>query len=60
MAAKPTNPELLVPTNSSNSPMENISDLLDHLPIQACMELTRRLLTSISPSPQGQPAHGLS
>ena len=47
-AAKPTTPELVVPTQSCTSPLDDISDLLDHLPIQACVELTRRLLTSIS------------
>ena len=30
------------------SPIEGISDLLDYLPLDACVELTRRLLTSIS------------
>jgi len=43
-AAKPTTSDLVVPT----SPLEDISDLLDRLPLQACVELTRRLLTSIS------------
>ena len=43
-ATKPTVPVLVVPTN----PLEQISDLLDRLPIQTCVELTRRLLTSIS------------
>ena len=52
-ATKPTTPELVVPTQTSNSPLEDISDLLDHLPIQACVELTRRLLTSISSLPTG-------
>jgi hypothetical protein len=52
-AAKPPTPELVVPTQSSTSPLEEISDLLDHLPIQACVELTRRLLTSISSLPTG-------
>ena len=52
-AAKPKTPELVVPTQSSTSPLEDISDLLDHLPIQACVELTRWLLTSISSLPTG-------
>ena len=52
-AAKPTTPELVVPTQSSTSTLEDISDLLDHLPIQACEELTRRLLTSTSFLPTG-------
>jgi hypothetical protein len=43
----------VVPTQSPTSPLEKISDLLDHLPIQACVELTRRLLTSISSLPTG-------
>ena len=52
-ATKPTTPELLVPTQTSTSPLEDISDLHDHLPIQACVELTRRLVTSISFLPTG-------
>ena len=39
----------MVPTN----PLEEIYDLLDRLPLQACVELTRRLLTSISSLPTG-------
>ena len=35
------------------SPLEGISDLLDNLPLDACVELTRRLLTSISSLPKG-------
>jgi hypothetical protein len=50
-AAKPKTTNLVVPTQSSASPLEDISDLLDHLPIQACVELTRRLLNSISSLP---------
>jgi hypothetical protein len=38
---------LVVPTQRSTSPLEEIG-VLDHLPIQACVELTRRLLTSVS------------
>ena len=52
-ADKPSNPELVAPTQSSTSPLEDISDLLDHLPIQACVKLTRRLLTSIFSLPTG-------
>ena len=52
-SAKPTTPELVVHTQTSNSPVDDISDLLDHLPTQACVELTRRLLTSISSLPTG-------
>jgi len=47
-AAKLTTPNLVVPTQTSTSPLQEISDLLDHLPLQACVELTRRLLTSIT------------
>ena len=52
-AAKHTTPKLVVPTQSTATPLEEISDLLDVLPIQACVELTRRLLTSISSLPTG-------
>ena len=52
-AAKPTTPELVVPTLTSTSPLDDISDLLYHLPIQACVELTVRVLTSISFLPTG-------
>jgi len=48
-ATKPSIPVLVVPTN----PLEEISDLLDRLPLQACVQLTRRLLTSISSHPTG-------
>ena len=37
----------------NTSPLEGISDLLDNLPLEACVELTRRLLTSISYLPKG-------
>jgi hypothetical protein len=53
MAAKPTTPELVVPTQISASPLEEISDLLDRLSLPACVELTRRLLTSIFSLPTG-------
>jgi hypothetical protein len=57
-AAKPTTPDLLVPSKvvpiqSSTFPLEEISDLLYHLPLQECVELTRRCLTSISSLPTG-------
>ena len=51
-AAKPTTPNLVVPNRTSTSPLEEISDL-DHLPLHACVELTRRFLTSISSLPTG-------
>jgi hypothetical protein len=47
-APKPSTPKLVVPSQSPTSTLEEISDLLDHLPLQACVELTRRLLASIS------------
>ena len=62
-AAKPANPKtpnLVVPTQNPTSPLEEISDLLDHLPIHACVELTCRLLTPSLPFPQGQFALELS
>ena len=52
-AAKPNPPNLVVPTQHSTSPLEEISDLLDHLSLSACVELTRRLLASISSLPTG-------
>jgi hypothetical protein len=47
-AAKPTTSELVVPIQSSTSPLEEISDLLDYLPTEVCVELTRRLFKSSS------------
>ena len=35
------------------SPLEGISDLIDQLPFDACVELTRRLLTAIPSLPKG-------
>ena len=60
-AAKPTTHKLVVPTLSSSNSLEEISDLLDHLPIQACVKMNRRLLTSISSLPTGadRPPHFL-
>jgi len=52
-ATKHTTPGLVFPTQTSTSPLQEISDLLDRLPLQACVELTRRLLTSISSLPTG-------
>jgi hypothetical protein len=53
MAAKPTPSNLMIPTQTSTSPLEEISDLLDHLLLQACVELTCWLLASISSLPTG-------
>jgi hypothetical protein len=52
-ADKPTTPTLMVSTQPTTSPLKDISDLLDHLPPQARVELTRSLLTSISSLPTG-------
>jgi len=52
-AATPTTPSLVFPTQSPTSTLEEISDLLDHLSLPACVELTRQLLTSISSLPTG-------
>jgi len=46
-ATKPATPVMVVPTN----PLEEISDLLDRLPLHACVELTRLLPKSISSLP---------
>ena len=59
-ATKPTTTVLVVPNQSPNNPLEEISDLIERLPLQACVEMTRRLLTSFSSLPQGQQARGLS
>ena len=55
-AAKTTTSDLVVPTQIPTYPLEEISDLLDRLSLQACVELTRRFLTSISSLRTG-PAH---
>jgi hypothetical protein len=51
-ASEPKKP--VVPTQS---PLEEISDLLDKLSSKACAELTRRLLTSLPPRPA--PSHAV-
>jgi hypothetical protein len=53
MAAKPTIPNLVVFTQISTSPLDEISDHFDHLPLQACVKLIRLLLMSISSLPRG-------
>ena len=45
--------QVVVNPHPTTSPLEGISDLLDNLPLEACVELTRRLLTSISSLPKG-------
>jgi predicted nucleic acid-binding Zn-ribbon protein len=51
--SQPTPTELVAPSQPAQSPLEEISDLLDNLPIKACVELTRRLLTSVPTLPAG-------
>ena len=48
---KKPNPTSISPLNQS--PIEEISDLLDNLPVNACVELTRRLLTAVLTLPSG-------
>jgi hypothetical protein len=48
---KPTTPDLVVQTQIPTYPLDEISNSLDRLPLQVCVELTRRLLTSISSMP---------
>jgi hypothetical protein len=43
---------VLLPTANS-SPVDEISDLLDTLPMDACIELTRRLLIAVPSLPSG-------
>jgi hypothetical protein len=50
---KPVTVPLIVANPPTVSPLEDISDLLDSLPLDACVQLTRRLLASISPLPKG-------
>lgn len=45
--------ELVVPPQLNQSPTDEISDLLDNLPISACVALTRRILTSVPTLPSG-------
>jgi hypothetical protein len=47
-AATPTTSNLVLPNQNPTSPLEEISDLIDYLPLSACVELTRLLLMSIS------------
>jgi hypothetical protein len=54
-ATKTLQPQTKVahPNNSKQTPIEEISDLLDNFPLKACVELTRRLLTSVPTLPAG-------
>jgi hypothetical protein len=42
------------PPNHSQSPIEEISDLLENLPTSACLQLTSRLLSTASSLPTGK------
>jgi hypothetical protein len=55
--AKPVKAPLIVANPPSTSPLEDISDLLDSLPHDACMQLTHRLLASISSLPTRAAGH---
>ena len=52
-AAKTSPPNLVIPTQSSTSPLEEILDLVDHLSLPSCAELTRRIIASIPSLPKG-------
>ena len=58
-ASKPTTPNMVVPTQISISALVRNYDLLDHHLLDAGVELTHRLLTSIFSLPTGA-ARGLS
>jgi hypothetical protein len=53
VAAQSTPKKLLANPHPSTFPLDGISNLLDNLPLEALVELTRRLLTSISSPPTG-------
>jgi hypothetical protein len=54
-ATKTLHPKTKVvnPNHPKQSPIEEISDLLDNLALKACVELTCRLLTSVPNLPAG-------
>jgi hypothetical protein len=53
LAAKSQTNDLVITSQSPAYALEDIYDLLDNPPLQACVELTRRLLTSIPFLPTG-------
>lgn len=53
VAAQPTTNKLVAAPHLTTSPLKGISDHLNELPLDACVELTRWLLTSISYLPTG-------
>ena len=64
--ARPANPwqikpnELVGPPQTNQSPIDEISELVGNLPFNECVELTRRILTSVPTLLLGQLARGLS
>jgi hypothetical protein len=49
MTNKKSRPKQLVaPTQPTQSPIQDCLDLLDHLQLKVCMELTHRLFTSVT------------
>jgi len=59
VAAKPTTPDLVVPTQSPTSPIEDISDLLERLPYKHIWSWLVGSSRPSPPSPLGQFARGL-
>jgi hypothetical protein len=53
-ADKTTTTNLVITAQANTSPLEDTSDLLHRLHIQACVELTHQLLASICPIPAGE------
>ena len=45
--SQPKHTKLVAPNQPTQSPIEEISELLDTLALNACVELTHRLLTSV-------------
>jgi hypothetical protein len=55
--AKPVKAPLIVANPPTTSPLEDIFDLLDSLSHDECVQLTRRVLASISSIPTGAARH---
>jgi hypothetical protein len=53
VAAKPKTNNLVVTPQTPTSALEDVSDILDNLPLLTCVELTRLVLTSIPSHPSG-------
>jgi hypothetical protein len=51
-AAKPKTPILVAPKPTPSSPLEDITPLLAHLPLDECVQLTYRLLTFVASLPR--------